>query len=68
MRRLRTFLFLAGTAVLASASLKPAASAAADGFILCSCQLCAHSDVICRISPSGFSTTCANYYQTYCQP
>jgi len=68
MRRLRTFLFLAVTAVAATASLKPSTSEASEGFVLCSCQLCSQSDVICRISPSGFSTTCANYYATHCQP
>jgi hypothetical protein len=68
MRRLRTSLFLAVTAVLASASLKPAASAAAEDFIICSCKLCSRSDVVCRISPTGFSIACADYYQTHCQP
>ncbi|HSS76669.1 MAG TPA: hypothetical protein VLV54_07960 [Thermoanaerobaculia bacterium] len=65
MRRLRTSLFLAATAVLVSASLKPAASA---DFVICSCQLCSREDVVCRISPSGFSIACADYYQLFCQP
>jgi hypothetical protein len=66
MRRLRTSLLLAFTAVLVSASLK---SAAADGggFVICSCQLCSQSDVVCRISPSGFSIACADYYKTHCK-
>lgn len=63
MRRLRTSLFLAVTAVLVSVSLRPA-----EGFVICSCQLCAHSDVICRISPTGFSIHCSDYYATHCQP
>ena len=65
MRRLRTSLFLAVTAVLTSASLKPAVS---EDFIICSCKLCSRSDVVCRISPTGFSIACADYYQTHCQP
>jgi len=69
MRRLRTALFLAVTAVLVSLSLQPAASAdPGGGFVICSCQLCSQSDVICRISPTGFSISCADYYQTHCQP
>jgi len=64
MRRLRISLLLAA-AILVSVSLKPAASA---DFVLCSCQLCSHSDVICRISPSGYSTPCADYYASHCQP
>jgi hypothetical protein len=67
MRRLRTFLFLAVTAVFVSAGLKPAVSEA-DGFLLCSCELCAHSNVVCRISPTGFSIACSDYYQNNCQP
>jgi len=63
MRRLRTFLFLAVTAVLLFASLKPAAS---EDFVICSCQLCAQSDVVCRISPTGYSIRCADYYRTHC--
>ena len=66
MRRLRTALFLAVMAVLVFASLQPAASADPGGFIICSCQLCAHSDVICRISPTGFSIVCSDYYATHC--
>lgn len=68
MRRLRTSLFLAVAAVLVSMSLKPAASAASGGFVICSCELCSRSDVVCRISPTGFSIACADYYQMYCQP
>jgi len=69
MRRLRTSLFLAVTAVLVSMSLKPAASqASGGGFVICSCQLCSQSDVVCRISPSGFSIACADYYATHCKP
>ena len=37
-------------------------------FILCSCTYCAHHpDVICRISPTGFSIVCSNYSQMNCQ-
>ena len=36
-------------------------------FILCSCTYCAHHpDVICRISPTGFSILCSNYSQQNC--
>jgi hypothetical protein len=66
MRRLRTSLFLAITAVLVSASLKPAASRGWD-FVLCSCQLCSQSDVDCQISPSGYTIACADYYATHCK-
>ena len=68
MSRLRTSLFLAVTAVLVSVSLKPEASAASGGFVICSCELCSRSDVVCRISPTGFSIACADYYRTHCKP
>jgi len=67
MRRLRTSLFLAVTAVLVSASLKPAASRFGGDFILCSCQLCSQSDVDCQISPSGYTIACADYYAMHCK-
>lgn len=36
-------------------------------FILCSCELCkARPDVICRISPTGFSIVCSDYYAAFC--
>jgi hypothetical protein len=63
MARLRSFLFL--LAITALAVGMPARPLKAD--LLCSCQLCAHSDVICRISPTGFSIQCADYYAMYCQ-
>ena len=68
MTRLRKLLFL--LAITALAVGVPTRTLKADpstGFILCSCQLCAHSDVICRISPTGFSIRCADYYAMYCQ-
>lgn len=68
MRRLRTLLFLAVTAVLVSVSLKPAASEASWDFILCSCELCSRSDVDCQISPSGYTIACADYYKSHCKP
>ncbi len=66
MRRLRTSLFLAITAVLVSMSLQPTASEAAGDYILCSCQLCSQSDVDCQISPSGYTIACADYYRLRC--
>lgn len=69
MARLRSFLFL--LAITALAVGMPARTVKADpgsGFIICSCELCSRSDVICRISPSGFSIECANYYAMYCKP
>jgi hypothetical protein len=37
-------------------------------FILCSCDYCRHHpNVICRISPTGFSIVCSDYSQTNCQ-
>jgi hypothetical protein len=42
------------------------ASSSSD-FILCSCKLCTkHPEVICRISPTGFSILCSDYAQTHC--
>lgn len=36
-------------------------------FILCTCKLCQRSpDVICQISPSGYSIRCADWAQTHC--
>lgn len=36
-------------------------------FILCSCKFCkTHQDVICRISPTGFSILCSDYYASRC--
>lgn len=36
-------------------------------FILCTCNYCKnHPDVICQISPSGFSILCSDYYLTRC--
>ncbi|HEV7516560.1 MAG TPA: hypothetical protein VGR07_09700 [Thermoanaerobaculia bacterium] len=36
-------------------------------FILCSCDYCKHHpDVICRVSPTGFSIVCSNYSQLNC--
>jgi hypothetical protein len=67
MTRLRKLLFL--VAITALSVGMPARSLKADpssGFVLCSCQLCSRSDVICRISPSGFSIPCADYYQMHC--
>jgi hypothetical protein len=41
--------------------------AAPPDFILCSCDLCKdHPDVVCRISPSGYSIVCADYYRLHC--
>lgn len=36
-------------------------------FILCTCKFCKdYPDVICQISPSGFSILCADYYNWRC--
>jgi hypothetical protein len=36
-------------------------------FILCSCSYCRkHPDVVCQISPSGFSILCSDYYASRC--
>jgi hypothetical protein len=36
-------------------------------FILCTCKFCKENpDVICQISPSGYSILCYNYSQTHC--
>ena len=68
MTRLRKLLFL--LAITALAVGVPTRTLKADpstGFIICSCQLCSQSDVICRISPSGFSIHCADYYAMFCK-
>jgi hypothetical protein len=68
MTRLRNFLFL--LAITALAVVTPTGSLKADpssGFVLCSCELCSRSDVICRISPSGYSIPCADYYAMHCK-
>ncbi|HEX4966539.1 MAG TPA: hypothetical protein VF173_37365 [Thermoanaerobaculia bacterium] len=37
-------------------------------FILCTCELCVyHPDVICQISPSGYSIVCADYARLNCK-
>ena len=36
-------------------------------YVICSCELCSRSDVECRISPSGYSIACADYYQLNCK-
>jgi len=68
MARLRNVLLLLALTLALPAS-KPAAAInpGGGGYILCSCELCSRSDVICRISPSGFSIECADYYAMYCQ-
>jgi hypothetical protein len=63
MTRLHKLLFL--FAITALAVVTPTRPLKAD--LICSCQLCAHADVICRISPTGFSIHCSDYYATYCQ-
>ena len=36
-------------------------------FIICSCSLCkTHPNVVCRISPTGFSILCSDYYASRC--
>lgn len=68
MTRLRRLLFL--LAITALAVGVPTRTLKADpstGFILCSCQLCSRSDVICQVSPSGFSIRCADYYAMFCK-
>ena len=68
MTRLRRLLFL--LAITALAVGVPTRTLKADpstGFILCSCQLCSRSDVVCQVSPSGFSIRCADYYAMFCK-
>jgi hypothetical protein len=44
-------------------------STPSSDFILCSCDYCRHHpDVICRISPTGFSIVCSDYSQTHSCP
>jgi hypothetical protein len=39
-----------------------------NDFILCSCELCKdYPDVICQISPSGYSILCADYSRLNCK-
>jgi hypothetical protein len=53
---------------LSLAAGTPDLSIPLSDFILCSCDYCRHHpDVICRISPTGFSILCSNYSQLNCQ-
>jgi hypothetical protein len=37
------------------------------GYIQCTCKFCKeHQDVVCQISPSGYSILCEDWYQTHC--
>lgn len=68
MTRLRVPLLLLAL-TMALISTIPAASAPVTntlGPIICSCQLCSRTDVTCRISPTGFSISCADYFRLYC--
>jgi hypothetical protein len=66
MTRLRNALFLLALTLALPAST-PAAVINPGGYILCSCELCSRSDVICQISPSGYSIACADYYALNCK-
>ena len=47
-------------------STEPSFAAAAD-YVLCSCRLCyAQPKQVCRISPTGFSILCEDYFRIYC--
>lgn len=36
-------------------------------YILCSCQFCrTHPQTVCRISPTGYSIVCKDYYNLNC--
>jgi hypothetical protein len=63
MTRLHKLLFL--LAITALAVAMPTRTLKADS--ICSCELCSTSDEICRISPTGFSIACADYYATHCK-
>ena len=67
MTRLRNILFLLAITALAVVTPRTLKADPSSGFVLCSCELCSRSDVICRISPTGFSIPCADYYATHCQ-
>ena len=66
MSRVRASLFLLALAVLLAftplfAAIPP------DDFILCSCKLCKENpEVVCQISPSGYSILCADWYRIHC--
>jgi hypothetical protein len=68
MTRLRPYLLLlAITAILFSAMPDARFEVTkTSGPIICSCQLCYRTDVTCRISPTGFSIACADYFRLYC--
>ena len=56
---------------LCKAPVAPAASLKSiiipPDFILCTCDYCkVHQDVICQISPSGYSIVCEDWYRTHC--
>lgn len=65
-RRSRLLPALVLTLTAALAATLPARSAT-SGFILCRCAFCAaNPDVVCRVSPSGFSTLCAGFVLRFC--
>lgn len=66
MTRLRNILFLLALTLVIPAARVKAIVPPAD-YILCSCQLCATSDVDCQISPSGYSIACSDYYRLHCK-
>jgi hypothetical protein len=69
MRKAFGLTVMLGFLVLSLGS-RPAASLASvisTGYVICSCELCSRSDVVCRISPSGYSIPCADYYQAHCK-
>lgn len=67
MVRRRALLSLLVALLLVALAQAVPATTTTPGFILCTCQLCvAHPDVICQVSPSGFSIHCYDWAAQHC--
>jgi hypothetical protein len=66
MIRSRTSLFLLTIATVLITAIAGSPTASSASFIRCSCQLCATSNVECRVTPTGKSLSCSDYYALFC--
>jgi len=63
----RLLLAIAALLISGAAFNTPVAAIPPTGdYILCSCNYCrTHPDVVCQISPSGYSILCSDYSQQH---
>jgi hypothetical protein len=62
--RFTRLLFAIAALVISGAAFNTpvAATSTASDYILCSCNYCrTHPNVVCRISPTGYSILCSDY-------